>query len=278
MRQDEREFADWTALATQAQSGDREALEALIRSSQDQIYGLALRFLANQDDARDATQDILILLITRLSNFEGRSSFRTWAFRIAVNHLLRSRKVRARSQSLSFAAFEEDLHTGLSDQAGPGADHTAMIGELRIACTMAMLLCLDVEQRMAFVLGEILELDHREAANILAIEPATYRKRLSRARSAVIGFSGRVCGNVSESARCSCDRRVPEALRLGRIHPSAPLTRSAGDAGLGAILEQTRGMERNLKALCQMKSPARFTAPDDLADIVRSAVDAPHTH
>ena len=209
-------------LARQAQTGDRSALEALVRASQDSLYTLALRFLANPDDARDATQEILIILITRLSTFEGRSAFRTWAYRIAVNYLLRSRKIQSRTLTLSFKAFEEDLHTGLVEDPAPAADDVAMLGELRIACTMAMLLCLDVEHRIAFVLGDILELDHKEAAAVLEITPATYRKRLSRARSEVIAFSGKVCGLANPAARCTCPRRLPQALRLGRLDQHAP--------------------------------------------------------
>lgn len=268
-------------LAELARSGDKSALEDLILISQDSLYTLALRFLANPDDARDATQEILIILITRLSTFEGRSNFRTWAYRIAVNYLLRSRKIQSRAINLSFQTFEEDLHTGLIEDPAPAADDVAMLGELRIACTMAMLLCLDVEHRIAFVLGEILELDHKEAADILEIASATYRKRLSRARSDVIAFSGRVCGIANPSAQCRCPRRLPEALRLGRLDRSRPLTQSPGcaeDAGYEAILARTRTMERNLAALCLQKSPAGLTCPDDLAATVRTIVAEQQIH
>ena len=74
-------------LVQQARIGDKGALQDLVRASQDSIYTLALRFLINPDDARDATQEILILMITRLSTFEGRSAFRTWVYRITVNYL-----------------------------------------------------------------------------------------------------------------------------------------------------------------------------------------------
>lgn len=265
-------------LAELARTGDKSALETLVRASQDSIYTLALRFLVNPDDARDATQEILIIMITRLSTFEGRSAFRTWAYRIAVNYLLRSRKIQSRTMTLSFKAFEEDLHAGLVEDPAPAADDVAMLGELRIACTMAMLLCLDVEHRTAFVLGDILELDHREAADVLEIAPATYRKRLSRARSEVVAFSGRVCGLANPAAQCRCPRRLPEALRLGRLDNSRPLTQSADTDDYEKILARTRSMERDLAALSLQKNPALFSCPDDLAATVRAIVAEQQLH
>ena len=97
----ERRFDDHKAehhdrsLVTQAQAGDREALEALVGRHQRWIYNIAIRMLAHPQDAEDATQEILIKAITRLSTFEGRSRFRTWLYRIVVNHVLNARRGRA---------------------------------------------------------------------------------------------------------------------------------------------------------------------------------------
>jgi len=71
-----------------AQGGNRDALEQLIFRHQPWIYNIVLRMLYYPNDAEDATQEILVKLITKLSTFEGRSSFRTWLYRMAVNHVL----------------------------------------------------------------------------------------------------------------------------------------------------------------------------------------------
>ena len=68
-----------------AQNGDQLALEQVVRSIQDNVHHLAMRILVNPEDAFDATQEILILVITKLSTFEGRSNFNTWVYRVAVN-------------------------------------------------------------------------------------------------------------------------------------------------------------------------------------------------
>jgi len=78
-------------LVTRARSGEREALETLVGRHQTWIYNIALRMLSHPQDAQDATQEILIKALTTLSWFEGRSSFRTWLYRIVLNHVLNIR-------------------------------------------------------------------------------------------------------------------------------------------------------------------------------------------
>ena len=90
-----------------AKEGDKNALEELVRQIKDKIYGLALRMLYYPADAEDATQEILIKIITHLDRFEGRSRFSTWAFRIASNHLLTTRQRRAERYKYSFEFFEQ---------------------------------------------------------------------------------------------------------------------------------------------------------------------------
>jgi DNA-directed RNA polymerase specialized sigma24 family protein len=98
--------------------------------------------LLHLEDARDATQDILILVVTKLSTFRRDASFRTWVYRIAVNYLLDEK--RRRDPQLTFADFEADLKDGLVADPAPPADYVELLNELRVSCTMAMLLCLDV--------------------------------------------------------------------------------------------------------------------------------------
>ena len=75
------------ALVDKATSGDKKALETLVTDVQDMIFNLSLRMLGTFADAEDATQDILLKMITHLSSFRGESRVTTWVFRIAVNLL-----------------------------------------------------------------------------------------------------------------------------------------------------------------------------------------------
>ena len=81
------------AWVTAAKAGDGHALEALLEAVQGPVYGLALRMLWHPADAEDATQEILIKVVTHLSQFRGDSSFKTWMFRVATNHLLKAQRV-----------------------------------------------------------------------------------------------------------------------------------------------------------------------------------------
>src|SRR2546429_6377975 len=90
------------ALVARARAGDRKAREDLVERHQAWIYNIAVRMLYHPQDAEDATQEILIKVLTRLSSFEGRSSFRTWLYRIVVNHVLNMKRGRVEHASTDF--------------------------------------------------------------------------------------------------------------------------------------------------------------------------------
>src|ERR1700729_1193397 len=114
------------ALVMRARSGDREALEHLIERHQGWIYNIAVRMLYHPQDAEDATQEILVKVLTRLSSFEGRSSFRTWLYRIVVNHVLNMKRGRVEPASMDFAyygaAIDDTPELELADPKGTSAD------------------------------------------------------------------------------------------------------------------------------------------------------------
>ena len=208
-------------LTRRAIDGDRDALDTLVKSLQGDVYRLAVRMLWNRQDAEDATQEILVRIVTRLSHFDFRSRVRTWVYRIAVNYLLDVKKSPVERMHMTFAQFADDLATGLSDEGPSEAERSVLIDEVKIGCTLGMLQCLDRPHRLAYVLGEILELTGPEAAAVLDITPALFRKRLQHARKEIVAFTREHCGLVSDAAACRCHRRVPAALRLGRARPEA---------------------------------------------------------
>lgn len=211
-----------------AKDGDAKALEALVRGIQTRVHKLALRMLADPVAAQDATQEILIRIITKLSTYRGDSSFETWTYRVGTNYLLTARKIIANDPGLSFQMFADDLLNGLADEDNAAPEDHVMLNELRVKCTMAMLLCLDREHRAAYVLGEVLEFDHAEASEVLEISPSNFRKRLSRARTGVQDFTASMCGLANPAAPCSCRKRLPVAMASGRIgtSPSSDLSQA----------------------------------------------------
>ena len=196
-------------LARRALEGDREALDGLAHALQGDIYGLALRMLWNREDAEDATQEILVRVVTRLSQFGFRSTLKTWAYRVAVNYILDAKKSAMERLNLGFERFAEELEHGLQPSGADDVVDSMLIDEVKVGCSLAMLQCLDRPHRAAYVLGEIMELSGPEAVEVLEIAPALFRKRLQIAREAVVTFMQSHCGLVSDAAPCRCHRRVP---------------------------------------------------------------------
>src|SRR5258706_11126864 len=100
----ERDHAD-AELVEQCKAGDREALEKLILRHQAWIYNIAVRMVFQPHDAEELTQEVLLKIITKLSTFNGQSAFRTWLYRIVVNHVLNMKRRGAETLTLTFAAY-----------------------------------------------------------------------------------------------------------------------------------------------------------------------------
>jgi len=155
-------------------------------------------------------------------------------------------------EALSFEQFEEELGRGMSDAEAGGADDALLLEEIKIGCTIGMLLCLDREHRLAYILGEIMELEHGEAAAALQIAPAAYRKRLSRARERINALMVARCGLVREENPCRCRRRVATAIELKRVDPDRLLFASS--------LEQAQRFPRVLGEIRRLEEARRAAA------------------
>lgn len=261
-----------------AKTGDRAALESIVRAVYQDVYSLAVRFLWHPEDAEDATQEILIRIITGLGGFRGESAFRTWVYRIACNSLLTIRKRGMELHSVSFEEFGEDLAQGLSDSplhVEGGPDEALLLEELKIGCTHAMLLCLDRDHRLAYILGAILELGHNEAASVLDVTPAAFRKRLSRARAAVTSFMTSRCGLVNPALSCRCRRRVATAIELGRVDPQNLLFAASPDRAkqFPLVLEEIRRLESTQRAAALYKSHAIPMESEPFVSWLRAVLD-----
>jgi RNA polymerase sigma-70 factor (ECF subfamily) len=172
--------------------GDVGAFDRLVGKYQGRIYNLILKICANPDDAAELTQDTFVKIIENIEGFESRSSFYTWAFRIAVNLTLNYRKRRAAigfsSLDAPVAGADEQarsaLATVLLDDKTPAPSDVA---ENRELCELVQnaLGKLDDEHRTIIVLRDIEGMDYAQIADVLAMELGTVKSRLSRARAAL---------------------------------------------------------------------------------------------
>lgn len=182
---------DDAVLVRQCRQGDSAAMERLILKYQNRIYNVILKICADHDDAAELTQETFVKVIENIDNFQGRSSFYTWAFRIAVNLTLNycQRNARFGFSSLDASPPKAEYNSQpgrvlkefLSDDSSP--DPVAM-AENRELCEIAVesLKKLDDAQRAVVVLRDIEDMSYAQIANVLDIELGTVRSRLSRGR------------------------------------------------------------------------------------------------
>jgi RNA polymerase sigma factor (sigma-70 family) len=211
-----------TDLVKLAVNGDKKALQNLIVRHQLFIYNLALKMTKSVEDAEDLTQEVFIKAITALAKFEGKSKFKTWLYRITVNHFLNTKKSKAELKTTDFEAYFNSIDnipnlTLTTDEQNLLTDS---IEEIRINCTAGMLLCLDREQRMIYILGEMFDIDHNLGSEILGISPGNFRIRLMRARQDLYNWMNERCGLVNKSNPCRCAKKTRSYIEAGFVDPN----------------------------------------------------------
>ena len=204
--------------------GDKPALEKLIKRHQDYIYNIALRMVFNPDEAKDVTQEVLIKIITKLAGFEGRSSFRTWAYRIVVNHVLNMKKSMGEMQHAdNFSLYGKIIDNcpdgDFPDTSNYSVDSKILVEEVKISCMFGMLLCLDREQRLVYTLGGLMGISDAAGSEIMEISKDNFRQRLSRARRDLHNFMNNKCGLVNKGNPCRCSKKTKALIEVGYVNP-----------------------------------------------------------
>jgi len=175
---------------------------------------------------------------------------------------------------LTFEIFKQDLESDFESSSDMKHDpqYQLMLNEVRISCTMAMLLCLDQKHRLAYILGYIFELEHQEASVILDISKDTYRQQLSRAKKKDEVFSSKSCGLVSSIALCSCAKKVKCAIKKGRINPShMPLSKNCEES-YEEVQQNLKKTKEDLKSIFLQRSIPLYQSPESFVNLVEELV------
>jgi len=258
-------------LVEQAQRGDRGALEGVVRAAQDDVFHLALRMLGDPEDARDACQEVLVRVVTKLGSFRGESRFRTWVYSVATHALLNFRKETRRPET-SFDELGANLDAAVAAASGAAPRSPvddALLNEAKLTCTQGMLLCLDRPHRLAYILGEILELPGEQAAAILEIQPAAFRQRLSRAREDMETFLAGRCGFAQPENACRCEKLLPFALAAGIVDANRLRLRALPIRSADKLLI---GIEEARTAAEIFRSLPTYAAPVDFGALIRTTL------
>ena len=142
--------------------GDRKAMDELIRLHQPFIFNVAWKMTFDANDAMDLTQETLLKVITKLSQFDFNSNFRTWLYRIVVHEFLHSKRRKGEELFSDFKAQGERLDSISNTELTHSEEEELeeLIKELRFRCLSGMLMCLSREQRLIYIIGETFEINH----------------------------------------------------------------------------------------------------------------------
>ena len=223
---DDSDCADDLELLSRAKSGDRDQLELLLTLHLPWIFNLSIRMLHRRADAEDATQEILLKTIKALPQFRGEAKFRTWLYRIAVNHLLSVRKPKwdACNSVCSFEMASAGLRK--VPDLDPPDPRTVPVPieilneETGNNCLIGTLLCLDGRQRIVFILGEIFQISDQVGADICEVSAVNFRQILSRARRDLYQYLRDNCSLVDQKNDCKCARKTRAFIQAGFVDPN----------------------------------------------------------
>lgn len=176
-------------LIGQCQRGDTFAMERLIVKYQTRLYNVIYRICSNPDDAAELTQETFVKIIENIGKFQGKSSFYTWAFRIAVNLTINYCRRNSRLGIKSLDSEDSDsgdqascmLRDYLSNEKSPDPAGVVQNRELCDLVTQAIAQ-LDEDHRTVLVLRDIEGMSYAQIAQVLELEMGTVRSRISRAR------------------------------------------------------------------------------------------------
>jgi len=165
-------------------SGDRAEIARLVDRHSTNIYRVALKMLANSQDAEDVLQNTFLKAIQALPRFEGRSSLSTWLYRIAVNEALTT--IRRRKPEIQLASKVDDdednelLLTQFSDWCCiPESELMSSEAQNHLDKAIQQL---SEKLRVVFILRDIEKLSVRETSETLNLNESTVKTRLLRAR------------------------------------------------------------------------------------------------
>ncbi|MBD3649562.1 MAG: RNA polymerase sigma factor RpoE [Pseudomonadales bacterium] len=173
-------------LVERVQRGDKRAYDLLVAKYQHKIVGLVSRYLRDQDEVLDVTQEAFIKAFRALPRFRGDSAFYTWLYRIAINtaknHLVsKSRRPPDTDIDVDEGEFQDNTAV-LKDIENP---ENALATDQLQSVVFKAIDDLPEELKVAVTLREFEGLSYEEIAEVMECPVGTVRSRIFRAREAI---------------------------------------------------------------------------------------------
>lgn len=169
-------------LVAAAQAGDGAAMDQLLRRHYDRVHAVCRRVAGATRDADDAAQEAMIRIVRHLHQFDGRSAFGTWVYRIATNTALDELRKRKRRPQLHVVHDDDARPT---EPVDPVADRRVEAVADRMAIDAAFA-GLPEEFRAPVVLRDVGDLDYAEIAEVLDVPIGTVKSRIARGRRLLV--------------------------------------------------------------------------------------------
>jgi RNA polymerase sigma-70 factor (ECF subfamily) len=201
----EREAATAALLVARAKAGEPHAFDALVRRYRKRIFALALHLSGSESDADDIVQDVFLRAYRALDQFEGRSEFFTWVYRLTLNRALDARRARARRGESSIDEADPRIERSIEVDA---PDDPRRAAELRqtYARVLRALDALPPEMCATVVLVTLQGLSNAEAAVVQGCSRGTIGWRLHEGRRRLL----EACAKIPARKHALSDR-------LGRL-------------------------------------------------------------
>ena len=185
-------------LLRQAQAGNPQALQALVRRYQGKIYGFGLRMCNDSEEAKDVLQDTLLSVARGIRGFRGESSITTWFYTIARSMCIKSRR-KSKFAPTHTLDIDELGHEPVTDSK---ATPDSALQELQVQRALERSLrALEPSYREVLVLRDLEGLSTPEVARILSSSEAAVKSRLHRARAALRELLATAIGEIPIAAR-----------------------------------------------------------------------------
>jgi RNA polymerase sigma factor (sigma-70 family) len=233
---------DYLALALR---GDKMALESLILRHQSWIYNVAVNMVGDLQMAQDVTQEVLIKVITKLSTYNPeKAAFRTWLYRIVLNHILtlkENRKEAFFAQFVRHADNQDWIAKAPDKKRSSRPEHAVIAEETKMICMICGLLCIPRRERFAFVLGAVFDVTDRVGADICGISRDYYRKIVSRGRRRIYEILSANCSLIKEDNPCKCGSQSILLIEAGILDPENQIASQQSYGSIRDVIGKTIG-------------------------------------
>ncbi len=169
------------ALVARVRTGDHDAYGALVERHSRTVFRLAYRLTGHEQDAEDVVQDAFLRAFRQIAQFESRSSFATWLYRIAVNCSHDLLRKRPRGQARAAAPDEDDEVDALPDTTATSNPERALMSREIGSRVRAGLEALSDLERAAFVLRHFEGLSIDEIGRTLGLGTSAAKHSIFRA-------------------------------------------------------------------------------------------------